>query len=207
MLIRAKSTVDQRNARNAASGSPQTPNYDVTTTKFTKMSKPFMSAQFVRKFSKSSPNMIVTHRAIQWIQLISIKQNKNYNEKKKHQNMRQTILAVDYYFQNCFCNFCFRSSECTICKILYRHRRGLDAHAFEEHSGPKKCTRCDLGFESNSLLRRHTLEVHERVRVPKECRYCPLVFKSKTKLERHSGTHPYPYERQINADADPDEQL
>lgn len=84
----------------------------------------------------------------------------------------------------------FFHSECTICKIFYRHRRGLDAHAFEEHSGPKTCKQCEEVFQSNSILRRHTLEIHERVRNVKECPHCPLVFKSKTKLERHSGTHP-----------------
>ena len=84
--------------------------------------------------------------------------------------------------------------QCTVCKKIFRSKKGLKEHAVVHDPSLKKaqCTECALKFRDNNHLKRHIQSAHGQPGSPPTghtCEMCNWVGYSKATLERHQKTH------------------
>lgn len=77
--------------------------------------------------------------------------------------------------------------ECPICR-KFVSRYNFRAHQRTHNSKKFRCEICGNGFVVEKSLRRHVLEVHEKLG-RKECEFCGKVFSDSSGYKRHMAKH------------------
>ncbi|XP_061392671.1 zinc finger protein 836-like [Musca vetustissima] len=83
-----------------------------------------------------------------------------------------------------------KSTECGICKKVFKRQRDLVAHVKDEHPNSKayQCRECLAYFSHTQSLSRH-MNIHKPVVHKYKCKFCSKPFLRPDDLQRHIRTH------------------